>query len=88
MKKIIFLWLLISNSVCGQNELKHKVYFETAKHTMLITEQNRLLLFIKKLDSLMVEKISIYGFCDDVGSNAYNLKLSQQRANAIRSAGA
>lgn len=68
----------------AQNELKHEVYFDTAKHIIPIIEQNRLLLFVQKLDSLEIEKISIYGFCDDVGSEAYNLKLSQQRANVIK----
>ena len=68
----------------SQNELKHEVYFETAKHIIPAIEHNRLLLFIQKLDSLEIEKISIYGFCDDVGSDAYNLNLSQQRADVIK----
>ena len=49
------------------------------------TEENRLLLFISKLTDVDIESISIYGFCDDVGADTYNLKLSQQRANAIKS---
>ena len=31
-----------------------------------------------------IEKISIYGFCDDRGSDNYNMVLSQNRANAIK----
>lgn len=31
-----------------------------------------------------IGKISIYGFCDDRGSDTYNLVLSQQRADAIK----
>ena len=84
MKKFVFICLAISNIVFSQNELKHEVYFDTDKHIIPVIEQNRLLLFVQNLDSLKVEKISIYGFCDDIGSEPYNLKLSQQRADAIK----
>jgi len=68
----------------AQNELNHEIYFDTDKYEVPEIEQNRLFLFIQKLDSLQVEKISIYGFCDDVGSVDYNLNLSQQRADVIK----
>jgi outer membrane protein OmpA-like peptidoglycan-associated protein len=68
----------------AQNELKHEVYFNTNEYSVSQIEKNRLLLFIKDLKSVEVEKISIYGFCDDRGSDAYNLTLSQQRADAIK----
>lgn len=32
-----------------------------------------------------IQKVSIYGFCDDRGSDTYNLVLSQQRADEIKS---
>lgn len=66
------------------NELTHEVYFETDKYVVPETEQNRLLLFIQNLDTTTIEKIAIYGFCDDRGSHEYNLVLSQNRANAIK----
>lgn len=84
MKTILFLFLLISNVVFAQNELKHEVYFDTSEHKIPVIEENRLLLFIQKIDSVEVEKISIYGFCDDIGSDTYNLNLSQQRADIIK----
>ena len=68
----------------AQTELKHEVYFDTDKFEVPPTEQNRLILFIQNLDKDNIENISIYGFCDDIGSDSYNLKLSQQRANAIK----
>ena len=68
----------------AQDELAHVVYFETDKYEVPPTEENRLLLFISTLDTIYIKKISIYGFCDDRGSDNYNLKLSQQRANSIK----
>ena len=85
MKIVLFIFLLISTALCSQNELKHEVYFDTSEYIIPTTEENRLLLFVQKIDSLEIEKISIFGFCDDIGSNDYNLNLSQLRANAIKS---
>jgi outer membrane protein OmpA-like peptidoglycan-associated protein len=84
MKRLFILFLLLSNCLFSQKEISHDVYFDTDKYAVPLTEENRLLLFISSLDSLPIEKISIYGFCDDRGTNDYNLKLSQQRANTIK----
>ena len=84
MKKILILIFFCFNYVVGQNNLKHEVYFETNKHEVLSTEENRLLLFVSTLDTITIERIAIYGFCDDRGTENYNLKLSQNRANAIK----
>lgn len=70
--------------VFSQKELKQEIYFETDKYVIPATEESRLLLFISKLSDLDIESISIYGFCDDVGAADYNLRLSQQRADAIK----
>ena len=70
--------------VFSQQELKHVVYFETDKFEIPETEHNRLLLFLSEIENINIEKIAIYGFCDDRGSNDYNLVLSQQRADEIR----
>jgi outer membrane protein OmpA-like peptidoglycan-associated protein len=42
------------------------------------------LLFLSKIENVDIEKVTIYGFCDDRGSDTYNLVLSQQRADAIK----
>jgi len=62
----------------------HVVYFETGKYNVPDIETNRLVLFIKSLKDTQIERISIYGFTDDRGSDNYNLTLSQNRANAIK----
>ena len=84
MKYLITLFLLVSLSGYSQQELTHDVYFDTDKYEVPLTEENRLLLFISSLDTIPVEKVAIYGFTDDRGTNEYNLELSQNRANTIK----
>lgn len=86
MNKLLLLILISLNCVFAfsQKELTHEVYFETDKYDVPITEENRLLLFISTLSDIDIESIAIFGFCDDRGADAYNLKLSQQRAEAIK----
>lgn len=84
MKRLIILLLLISNLAYSQDEITHDVYFDTDKYVVPLTEENRLLLFISSLDNIEIERISIYGFCDDRGTDKYNQELSQNRADKIK----
>lgn len=86
MNKLLVLILIMLHGtfVFSQVELRHEVYFDTDKYDIHSTEENRLLLFISSLSDIDIESISIFGFCDDIGANSYNLKLSQNRANAIK----
>ena len=84
MRAAVFILFFITCFATAQKELKHEVYFETDKYEIPSTENNRLLLFLSELEGVDIEKISIYGFCDDRGSDSYNLVLSQHRANAIK----
>ena len=70
--------------VLAQEELKHEVYFDTDKFEIPPTEHHRLLVFLAEIEKMDIEKISIYGFTDDRGSDSYNMVLSQNRANAIK----
>ncbi|WP_308991733.1 OmpA family protein [Mariniflexile litorale] len=84
-KQLVLLLLTLQCAfVFSQKELTHEVYFDTDKYDIIPTEESRLLLFISNLSDTDIETISIFGFCDDVGADSYNLKLSQQRANAIK----
>jgi outer membrane protein OmpA-like peptidoglycan-associated protein len=83
MNKIFPLFLFFFFSF-SQNEKTHVIYFETDKYDILEIEKNRLLLFADRIKKEKIKKISIYGFCDDRGSNSYNLTLSQNRANTIK----
>lgn len=84
MKKFFFLGFLLSQVLGAQEELKHEVFFKTDAYDVSENEHSRLLLFLSEIDSLDIEKISIYGFTDDRGSAEYNLLLSQNRANSIK----
>lgn len=84
MKTLLILITLSFQLAFTQQELKHEVYFETDKFEIPGTEHSRLLLFLSEIENVDIEKISIYGFCDDRGSDTYNLMLSQQRADAIK----
>ena len=69
----------------AQTQVKtHEVYFETDQFEIPPTEHYRLLLFLSEIEGLDIKKVSIYGFTDDRGSDSYNLVLSQNRANSIK----
>lgn len=87
MKHLIALLLILIGFLAysqDDKELTHIVFFETDKYDIVPTEESRLMLFLSEIEALDIEKISIYGFCDDRGSDSYNLQLSQYRANSIR----
>lgn len=84
MKSLIVFFCLAFQLTFSQQEHKHEVYFETDRFDIPETEHSRLLLFLSKIETIDIEKISIFGFCDDRGSDTYNLTLSQQRADAIK----
>jgi outer membrane protein OmpA-like peptidoglycan-associated protein len=84
MPKVVLIFIFCLNNLIAQSNVQHVVYFETDKYEVLETEKNRLLLFIQNIEAKKVSKISIYGFCDDRGSDNYNLVLSQNRADAIK----
>lgn len=84
MKKIIFLLFLSITVGQAQTDNTHVVYFETGQFDVPQIETNRLVLFIQSLKDIEIERISIYGFCDDRGTDSYNLILSQNRADAIK----
>ncbi|MEY8849498.1 OmpA family protein [Psychroserpens sp. XS_ASV72] len=85
MKKIVFIALLFTSLLFGQTKvMTHEVYFETDEFEVPPTEHYRLLLFLSEIEGMDIKKVSIYGFTDDRGSDDYNLVLSQNRANSIK----
>ena len=68
----------------AQEEVVQSVYFQFDKFTLDEKQGNDVVDFIKKTDSTRIESIQIYGYTDDIGKDAYNFKLSTNRANTIK----
>lgn len=83
MLRLIYFILLISAYSFSQ-ELTHNVYFETDKYMVSSEEEKKFSVFVSKLDSVSIDKITIFGYCDDRGTDAYNLWLSKKRANRVK----
>jgi len=79
-----FLPLLLCGVVFAQEELVQSVYFEFDKFRLDENQGNAVVNFIKTADSTRIESIQIYGYTDDIGKEAYNFKLSSNRANTIQ----
>ena len=85
MKKTIFFFLcFLPTLLLAQFNIEHSVYFDTDIYSLTKTEKTRLQKFLSSLSKDEVLKIEIYGFCDDRGTENYNLTLSQNRADAIK----
>ncbi|MGV6831797.1 MAG: OmpA family protein [bacterium] len=84
MIRLVLTIILFSQIAIGQNKYTHSVYFDTDKSRMTTSESNSLNDFLHELDSLYIKKITIYGFCDDRGSQEYNLNLSKKRAMVVK----
>jgi outer membrane protein OmpA-like peptidoglycan-associated protein len=84
MKLLKYLPLLFIGFLHAQEEVVHSVYFEFDKYSLNEKQGNEVIDFIKKTDSTRIESIQIFGYTDDVGKEAYNFKLSTNRATTIQ----
>lgn len=76
--------LLFGGLLYAQEEVVQSVYFEFDKFRLDATQGEAVVNFIKNTDSTRIESIQIFGYTDDIGKEAYNFKLSTNRANTIR----
>ena len=83
MLRLVYLIPLIYAFSFSQ-ELTHNVYFDTDKYMVNAVEESKFQSFLSKLDSVAIDKIIIYGYCDDRGTDPYNLWLSKKRANTVK----
>ncbi len=86
MTKTVFiaLFLGISSLAFSQEEVVQSVYFDFDKFKLDDNQGNAVVKFIKSTDSTRIESVEIFGYTDDIGKEAYNYKLSTNRANAIK----
>lgn len=82
--KIVAL-LLFTCTVSAQEETVYSIYFEFDKYNLDDKQGNNVVAFIKAIDTTRIESIQIFGYCDDRGKDEYNYKLSNNRANTIKS---
>ena len=76
--------LFICGLLYSQEEVVQSVYFDFDKFNLDEKQGNAVVDFIKNTDSTRIESVQIFGYTDDVGKEAYNFKLSTNRANTIR----
>ena len=83
MRYLFYFIYMVSFYSFGQ-KLHQNIFFETDKYEIKPIEKDRLNSFISLLDTLTIQTIDIYGYCDDRGSISYNQLLSDKRANIIK----
>ncbi len=84
MRYLRFLPLLIFGMLHAQEEVVHSVYFEFDKYALDDKQGKEVVEFIQTTDSTRIESIQIFGYTDDIGKDAYNYKLSENRAAVIQ----
>lgn len=84
MRFLKFIPILFFGLGFAQEEVVHSVYFEFDKFSLDDKQGKEVVDFIKTSDSTRIESIQIFGYTDDIGKDAYNFKLSTNRANTIR----
>ena len=85
LKSILLFSLFTLGALCAQEKKIGTVYFEFDKYAVDPIQEQNVVDFVRELDTILVESIQIYGYCDDRGNNNYNLKLSENRVNAVKS---
>lgn len=84
MRYLTLLLLFFCGLLHAQEEVVASVYFEFDKYHLDEKQANTVVEFIKNTDSTRIESIQIFGYTDDIGKEAYNYKLSTNRANTIK----
>lgn len=85
MKRILTLFAIFNFLVLSaQEEVVQSVYFEFDSFELDAKQGDAVVDYIKHTDSARIESIEIFGYTDDIGKEAYNFKLSTNRANTIK----
>lgn len=76
--------LLLFCCLTAQDKKIETVYFEFDKYSLDADQEKTIWDFVIQTDTMRIESIQIYGYCDDRGDNDYNYKLSENRVNAVQ----
>ncbi len=63
--------------------ITHRVFFDFDKASVTAESLVALEKFMTSLQSKQIEQLEIIGFADDIGTEVYNLKLSEERARQV-----
>ena len=80
----IFLFIFGANTIFGQEEIVHSVYFDFDSFALNEKQINETITFSKAIDSTRIQSVQIFGYCDDRGKETYNFKLSNNRASILK----
>lgn len=85
MKKLIltFYSVVLCFYMNAQEILVETLYFETAQSELTLKSKEQLNLLIKQIKQKDINLISVVGHTDCEGNDAYNIKLSKERANSV-----
>lgn len=85
MNKLAFfsIALFITTMSVAQLTEKHSIYFDVDKDTFAPEEGMELNALFEKLLYKPILDVRIYGYCDDRGTQDYNLELSNRRVESV-----
>ncbi|MFA9191910.1 OmpA family protein [Flavobacterium sp. FZUC8N2.13] len=84
IKSTLLISFFALSGLCAQEKKIGTVYFDFDKYDIDAVQKQIVADFIREIDTTQLESIQIYGYCDDRGNNDYNLKLSENRVNAVK----
>lgn len=76
--------LLFLSYLSAQEQPIETIYFKFDKFTLDNNQTQTVIDFLKNIDTAKVAAIQIYGYCDDRGTNDYNVKLSKKRVITVQ----
>ena len=74
----------ISSNLLAQTEQKFIVNFDYNKSIINTEAASRLDSFIHSASLGSIKKVNLFGYCDSIGNNAYNDKLSMRRVRSVK----
>ncbi len=83
---LLFLITIASIRIQAQDTLRFSVYYQTDKFHLSPKELLELKTSIQIPPKAVVQGITVFAYCDDIGSAAYNQALSERRAKAMAAA--
>ncbi|MGE0636257.1 MAG: OmpA family protein [Bacteroidia bacterium] len=74
---------ILNQTVYAQTTSTLQLYFESDSFNLPEKEKEKLSVFIKNADSVVIQNVTVFAYCDDVGETEYNAVLSAKRAEQV-----